>query len=314
MLPLALVNLVVDRRRRLGARRERCDTNPTARKRYWNEPTMTWWERAYLLEILRGLAHHRRRVPAEHVALDDVPQGRAHDLLPGGDARRLRAEQPRQARADAAPGRQAAVHRLQHVRDGVPGEGASRSRRASIPTTRRIRSTPVRFEIDYSRCIFCGLCVEACPEDAIRMVKEVPDLPALRSHGTCGWRWTELLSWNPQRDVAQALSAQRRAARRGAAMIETLLLIAVFARHRRSSSRCSMLVLRQPMRVGAGAHRDACVAWPASTRCSACTSIAVFQVLIYVGAVMVFMVYAIMLLDVRDASYAHASRAARCPR
>ena len=31
--------------------------------------------------------------------------------------------------------------------------------------------------------------------------------------------------------------------------------------------------------------------------------IAVFQVLIYVGAVMVFMVYVIMLLDVRDSSY-----------
>jgi len=31
--------------------------------------------------------------------------------------------------------------------------------------------------------------------------------------------------------------------------------------------------------------------------------IAVFQVLIYVGAVMVFMVYAIMLLDVRDRSF-----------
>jgi NADH-quinone oxidoreductase subunit J len=31
--------------------------------------------------------------------------------------------------------------------------------------------------------------------------------------------------------------------------------------------------------------------------------IAVFQVLIYVGAVMVFMVYAIMLLDVRDVSF-----------
>ena len=32
-------------------------------------------------------------------------------------------------------------------------------------------------------------------------------------------------------------------------------------------------------------------------------AIAIFQVLIYVGAVMVFMVYAIMLLDVRDRSY-----------
>ena len=26
------------------------------RKAYWNEPKMGWWERAYLLEILRGLA------------------------------------------------------------------------------------------------------------------------------------------------------------------------------------------------------------------------------------------------------------------
>src|SRR5438046_3442654 len=33
--------------------------------------------------------------------------------------------------------------------------------------------------------------------------------------------------------------------------------------------------------------------------------IAVFQVLIYVGAVMVFMVYVIMLLDQRDLSFAH---------
>ena len=33
--------------------------------------------------------------------------------------------------------------------------------------------------------------------------------------------------------------------------------------------------------------------------------IAAFQVLIYVGAVMVFMVYVIMLLDVRDQSFAH---------
>src|SRR5512144_597273 len=26
------------------------------RKVYWNEPTMGWWERAYLFEIVRGLA------------------------------------------------------------------------------------------------------------------------------------------------------------------------------------------------------------------------------------------------------------------
>ncbi|MGD9954259.1 MAG: hypothetical protein AB7S87_16940, partial [Burkholderiales bacterium] len=28
---------------------------PHVRKRYWNEPEMGWYERAYLFEILRGL-------------------------------------------------------------------------------------------------------------------------------------------------------------------------------------------------------------------------------------------------------------------
>ena len=40
--------------------------------------------------------------------------------------------------------------------------------------------------------------------------------------------------------------------------------------------------------------------------------IAVFQVLIYVGAVMVFMVYVIMLLDVRDRSFTRRSRGCSC--
>ena len=29
---------------------------PFVRKRYWNEPTMSWWERSYLFEIVRGLS------------------------------------------------------------------------------------------------------------------------------------------------------------------------------------------------------------------------------------------------------------------
>ena len=65
---------------------------------------------------------------------------------------------------------------------------------------------PVRFEIDYSRCVFCGLCIEACPEDAIRMVKEVPDLPSHDRHRM--WlNKEELLSWQPASNVAKPYPA-----------------------------------------------------------------------------------------------------------
>ena len=76
------------------------------------------------------------------------------------------------------------------------------SRRGFDPDDPAHPKYPARFEIDYSRCVFCGLCVEACPEDAIRMVKEVPDLPA----GDRDRMWLakeELLNWNPQRDPAK---------------------------------------------------------------------------------------------------------------
>lgn len=33
----------------------------------------------------------------------------------------------------------------------------------------RIEKRAARFDIDHLVCVFCGLCVEACPVDAIRM-------------------------------------------------------------------------------------------------------------------------------------------------
>ena len=36
-----------------------------------------------------------------------------------------------------------------------------------------IERYPVEFDIDMSRCMFCGLCEEACPEEAIVMSREV---------------------------------------------------------------------------------------------------------------------------------------------
>ncbi len=53
MLPLALANLIVTAVLLWSHRRRYEGAYP--RKRYWNEPTLTAWERAYLPEIVRGL-------------------------------------------------------------------------------------------------------------------------------------------------------------------------------------------------------------------------------------------------------------------
>lgn len=67
-------------------------------------------------------------------------------------------------------------------------------------------------------------------------------------------------------------------------------------------SAASMLVLRHPMRV-ALALIATMLSLAGVYAMLGVHVIAVFQVLIYVGAVMVFMVYVIMLTDVRDRSY-----------
>ena len=69
---------------------------------------------------------------------------------------------------------------------------------------------------------------------------------------------------------------------------------------------CALLVvvLRQPMRAALAliAHM---VSLAALFACLAVDVVALFQVLIYVGAVMLTMVYTIMLLDDQDTSYVH---------
>ena len=83
-------------------------------------------------------------------------------------------------------------------------------------------------------------------------------------------------------------------------MIDTLLLY-LFAGSAVTAA-ALMLVLQPPMRV-ALALIATMISLAGVYALLGVHVIAVFQVLIYVGAVMVFMVYAIMLLDVREHSY-----------
>jgi NADH-quinone oxidoreductase subunit I len=46
----------------------------------------------------------------------------------------------------------------------------------------RVEKFPERFDLDALRCVVCGLCVEACPLDAIRMdVRQVSVVGSQRS-------------------------------------------------------------------------------------------------------------------------------------
>ena len=73
-----------------------------------------------------------------------------------------------------------------------------------------------------------------------------------------------------------------------------------------------VLVLRQPMRAALAlvAHM---ISLAGIYACLEVHVVALFQVLIYVGAVMVFMIYTIMLLDDRDVSYRQVYSKAAAP-
>ena len=149
------------------------------KKKYWNEPTMGWWERIFILEVVRGLM------------ITGMVFARNMGKFLTGRKGALTAYYPEEIRADYSP-----INRGRHVLTQRPNgevQCVSCNMCATVCPAYCIEivaqanfadrahpKSPLRFEIDYSRCIFCGFCVEACPEDAIRMAKEVPALPGFR--------------------------------------------------------------------------------------------------------------------------------------
>jgi len=41
-----------------------------------------------------------------------------------------------------------------------------------------IEKMPASFDLDLGKCVYCGYCVEVCPEDAIRMDTQILDIAA----------------------------------------------------------------------------------------------------------------------------------------
>src|SRR5436190_17424312 len=190
------------------------------------------------------------------------------------------------------------MHRLQHVRDGVSGQG-HRDRGSVRPRRPGPPEIPGAFRDRLLALHLLRLMRRGLPGGC--------DPHGQGSTGSADLRSSKhvvVAAGAPQLESAarcrETLSAEGRRAAEGGRMIEALLLW-LFAGTALVAA-LLMLVLRHPMRV-ALALTATMLSLAGVYALLGVHVIAIFQVLIYVGAVMVFMVYAIMLLDVRDRSF-----------
>ena len=130
-------------------------------------------EEAYLPEIIKGL-----RVTAEHFWRNlFIHIGHLFGIRTK-DKGSVTYQYPEERRP-LSP-RVRSLHRLTKREDGSPRCVACMMCETICPATciyivgedhpdPNIEKRPKSFDIDIGVCVFCGLCVEACPEDAIRM-------------------------------------------------------------------------------------------------------------------------------------------------
>jgi NADH-quinone oxidoreductase subunit I len=144
-------------------------------------------EKLYLTEIARGLA-----VTARHFFIN-FPRHIIRAVgIKIGKGETVTIEYPEERNSFA--GRLRTRHRLTKRPDGSPRCVACMMCETICPAhcihiiaaenpDPNIEKMPEVFDIDIGVCVFCGFCVEACPEDAIRMDTGIVELAAYTREG-----------------------------------------------------------------------------------------------------------------------------------
>ena len=164
---------------------------------FMGQQSLGFFQRLYIVEVVQGLALTARHFFANmprHIA-----RGFGFKVGKGGT---VTYEYPEERRPYAT--RLRTRHRLTKRQDGTPRcvacmmcETVCPARCIHIVATENpdanIEKMPRVFDIDIGVCVFCGFCVEACPEDAIRMDTGIVELAAYTREGMI-YRMDQLLS------------------------------------------------------------------------------------------------------------------------
>jgi NADH-quinone oxidoreductase subunit I len=152
-----------------------------------NRRSLGWIERLYVREVAQGLA-----LTARHFCAN-MPRHIARGFgFKVGKGATVTYEYPEERRPFAS--RLRTRHRLMVRQDGTPRCVACMMCETICPARcihivamghpdANIEKMPKVFDIDFGTCVFCGFCVQACPEDAIRMDTGIVELASYTREG-----------------------------------------------------------------------------------------------------------------------------------